>query len=149
MLDSHLLFLDSFLKDNLRVSVIMSLYLILASTPDLTLMTFTPQIRVRGRDGSLLKNKAVFLVIYGIIGTFDHTLITDNDGLAPFKLDTVNWNGTDISLEVSTGDDQLSNKEGFCKGKLQKINFFLPSAPICNSISLTLQFCCRIGKIFS
>ncbi|XP_023389698.1 alpha-2-macroglobulin-like protein 1 [Pteropus vampyrus] len=60
---------------------------------------FSGKIRVRGHDGSLLKNKAVFLVIYGIIGTFNHTLVTDNDGLAPFKLDTVNWNGTDISLE--------------------------------------------------
>lgn len=112
-------------------------------------MTFTPQIRVRGHDGSLLKNKAVFLVIYGIIGTFNHTLVTDNDGLAPFKLDTVNWNGTDISLEVSTGDDRLSSKEVFCKGKLQKIYFFLPSALICNSVSLTYQFCCPTGKTFS
>ncbi|XP_019481705.1 PREDICTED: alpha-2-macroglobulin-like protein 1, partial [Hipposideros armiger] len=60
---------------------------------------FSGKVRVRGHDGSVLRNHAVFLVIRGINGTISHTLITDNDGLAPFKLDTVNWSGTDISLE--------------------------------------------------
>ncbi|XP_026358288.4 alpha-2-macroglobulin-like protein 1 [Ursus arctos] len=60
---------------------------------------FSGKIRVRGHDGSFLKNHSVFLVVYGINGTINQTLTTDNDGLAPFKLDTVNWNGRDISLE--------------------------------------------------
>ncbi|XP_016077279.1 PREDICTED: alpha-2-macroglobulin-like protein 1 [Miniopterus natalensis] len=60
---------------------------------------FSGKIRVRDYDGSLLKNHAVFLMIFGINATINHTLITDNDGLASFKLDTVNWNGTDISLQ--------------------------------------------------
>nr|XP_014706448.1 alpha-2-macroglobulin-like protein 1 isoform X1 [Equus asinus] len=60
---------------------------------------FSGKIRVRGRDGSLLKSHSVFLVIKGINGTTNQTLITDNDGLAPFQLDTITWNGTDISLE--------------------------------------------------
>ncbi|XP_024435375.3 alpha-2-macroglobulin-like protein 1 [Desmodus rotundus] len=60
---------------------------------------FTGKIRVRGHDGSLLKNHRVFLMIFGINATINHTLITDDDGLAFFKLDTVHWNGTDISLE--------------------------------------------------
>ncbi|KAM8912429.1 alpha-2-macroglobulin-like protein 1 [Lycaon pictus] len=61
---------------------------------------FSGKVRVRGHDGSLLKNHPVFLVINGINGTINQTLTTDNDGLAPFKLDTVNWNGRDISLEA-------------------------------------------------
>ncbi|XP_026930013.1 alpha-2-macroglobulin-like protein 1 isoform X1 [Acinonyx jubatus] len=60
---------------------------------------FTGKIRVRGHDGSPLKNHSVFLVISGINGTTNQTLTTDNDGLAPFELDTVSWNGRDISLE--------------------------------------------------
>lgn len=109
----------------------MSLYLILKPTPNLNLMTFTSQIRVSGHDGSLLKNHAVFLVIHGTNGTINHTLVTDDNGLAPFKLDTVNWNGTDISLEVSTGKDQLSSTKAFPKGKLQNfpVFFFIPPAP--------------------
>ncbi|XP_035316211.1 alpha-2-macroglobulin-like protein 1 isoform X1 [Cricetulus griseus] len=60
---------------------------------------FSGKIRVRGHDDSLLKNHPVFLVIYGKNGTTNQTLTTDNDGLAPFTLDTVSWNATDISLE--------------------------------------------------
>ncbi|KAK2505055.1 hypothetical protein MC885_020269 [Smutsia gigantea] len=61
---------------------------------------FTGKIRVSGYDGSLLKNHLVFLVIYGTNGIISNkTLTTDNNGLAPFMLDTVNWNGTGISLE--------------------------------------------------
>ncbi|XP_070266822.1 alpha-2-macroglobulin-like protein 1 isoform X2 [Myotis yumanensis] len=60
---------------------------------------FSGKIRVKGHDGSLLKNHEVFLMILGINATINHTLITDNDGLASFKLDTVHWNGTDISLQ--------------------------------------------------
>ncbi|XP_037703143.1 LOW QUALITY PROTEIN: alpha-2-macroglobulin-like protein 1 [Choloepus didactylus] len=60
---------------------------------------FSGKIRVRGHDGSLLGNHAVFLVIYGKKGTITQTLITDKNGLAPFKLDTVSWNGADVSLE--------------------------------------------------
>ncbi|XP_007935351.1 alpha-2-macroglobulin-like protein 1 [Orycteropus afer afer] len=60
---------------------------------------FTGKIRVRGHDDTLLKKHSVFLVIYGINGAINQTLITDNNGLAHFKLDTVHWNGTDISLE--------------------------------------------------
>ncbi|XP_040594422.1 alpha-2-macroglobulin-like protein 1 isoform X3 [Mesocricetus auratus] len=60
---------------------------------------FSGKIRVRGRDNSLLKNHPVFLVIYGKNGTTKQTLTTDNDGLAPFTLDTATWNATDISLE--------------------------------------------------
>lgn len=60
---------------------------------------FTGKIRVRGHDGSPLKNHSAFLVISGINGTTNQTLTTDNDGLAPFELDTVSWNGRDISLE--------------------------------------------------
>ncbi|XP_045321680.1 alpha-2-macroglobulin-like protein 1 isoform X2 [Leopardus geoffroyi] len=60
---------------------------------------FTGKLRVRGHDGSPLKNHSVFLVISGINGTTNQTLTTDNDGLAPFELDTVSWNGRDISLE--------------------------------------------------
>ncbi|KAM8777502.1 LOW QUALITY PROTEIN: alpha-2-macroglobulin-like protein 1 [Rhynchonycteris naso] len=59
---------------------------------------FSEKIRVRGHDGSLLKNHAVFLKIYGINATINHTLLTDNDRLASFKLDMVNWNGTDRAL---------------------------------------------------
>ncbi|XP_032203069.1 alpha-2-macroglobulin-like protein 1 isoform X1 [Mustela erminea] len=67
---------------------------------------FSGKIRVRGHDGSLLKNHSVYLVIYGTNGTINQTLTTDNDGLAPFKLDTVNWSGGDISLE---GRFQMEN----------------------------------------
>lgn len=89
-------------------------------------MTFTPQIRVSGYDGSLLKNHRVFLVIYGANGTISNqSLTTDNNGLAPFTLDTVSWNGAGVSLEVSTREDQLSSKEGFPAGNLQ--NF--PDSP--------------------
>ncbi|KAL6033345.1 hypothetical protein STEG23_009987, partial [Scotinomys teguina] len=59
----------------------------------------TGKIRVRDHDDSLLKNHQVFLVIYGINGTSNQTLTTDDDGLASFTLDTVTWNATDISLE--------------------------------------------------
>lgn len=114
----------------LRVSVITSLYLILEPTPNLTLMTFAPQIRVKGHDGSLLKNHEVFLMISGINATINHTLVTDNDGLASFKLDTVHWNGTDISLQVSTGVGQLPSKEDFLKEKLKNVSIsFLPLPP--------------------
>ncbi|XP_036313262.1 alpha-2-macroglobulin-like protein 1 isoform X3 [Pipistrellus kuhlii] len=60
---------------------------------------FSGKVRVRGHDRSLLKNHTVFLMILGINATINHTLVTDNDGLASFKLDTVRWNGTDISLQ--------------------------------------------------
>nr|XP_055136706.1 alpha-2-macroglobulin-like protein 1 [Symphalangus syndactylus] len=60
---------------------------------------FSGKIRVRGHDDSFLKNHLVFLVIYGTNGTFNQTLITDNNGLAPFTLETSDWNGTDVSLE--------------------------------------------------
>uniref|UniRef100_A0A2K6C6J5 Alpha-2-macroglobulin like 1 n=1 Tax=Macaca nemestrina TaxID=9545 RepID=A0A2K6C6J5_MACNE len=60
---------------------------------------FPLQIRVRGHDDSLLKNHLVFLVIYGMNGTFNQTLVTDNNGLAPFTVDTSSWNGADVSLE--------------------------------------------------
>ncbi|KAK7826257.1 hypothetical protein U0070_021271, partial [Myodes glareolus] len=60
---------------------------------------FSGKIRVRGHDDSLLKNHPVFLMVYGRHGTTTHTLTTDNDGLAPFTLDTATWNATDISLE--------------------------------------------------
>lgn len=93
-------------------------------------MTFAPQIRVRGHDGSVLKNHTVFLRILGINATINHTLVTDNDGLASFKLDTVHWNGTDISLQVSTGEGQLSSKKNFLKEKLQNVSIsFLPLPP--------------------
>lgn len=64
-------------------------------------MTFVLQIRVRGHDDSLLKNHLVFLVIYGTNGTFNQTLVTDTNGLAPFTVDTSSWNGAAVSLEVS------------------------------------------------
>ncbi|XP_032126250.1 alpha-2-macroglobulin-like protein 1 [Sapajus apella] len=60
---------------------------------------FSGKISVRGHDDSLLKNHPVFLVIYGTNGVFNQTLVTDNDGLAPFTLDTSSWNGMDVSLE--------------------------------------------------
>ncbi|XP_007537691.1 alpha-2-macroglobulin-like protein 1 [Erinaceus europaeus] len=60
---------------------------------------FSGKIRVKGHDDSLLKNHPVFLVIYSTNGTINHTLVTDDSGLASFKLETVNWNGTGISLE--------------------------------------------------
>ncbi|XP_032014868.1 alpha-2-macroglobulin-like protein 1 [Hylobates moloch] len=60
---------------------------------------FSGKIRVRGHDDSFLKNHLVFLVIYGTNGTFNQTLVTDNNGLAPFTLETSDWNGTDVSLE--------------------------------------------------
>ncbi|XP_037371219.1 alpha-2-macroglobulin-like protein 1 [Talpa occidentalis] len=60
---------------------------------------FHGKIRVRGHDDSLLKNHPVFLVIYGTNETMNQTLITDNDGLATFKLDTALWNGMGISLQ--------------------------------------------------
>ncbi|XP_033078778.1 alpha-2-macroglobulin-like protein 1 isoform X1 [Trachypithecus francoisi] len=60
---------------------------------------FSGKIRVRGHDDSLLKNHLVFLVVYGTNETFNQTLVTDNDGLAPFTVDTSSWNGADVSLE--------------------------------------------------
>ncbi|XP_051059496.1 alpha-2-macroglobulin-like protein 1 [Phodopus roborovskii] len=60
---------------------------------------FSGKVRVRGHDDAPLKNHPVFLVIYGKNGTTKQTLTTDSDGLAPFTLDTVTWNSTDISLE--------------------------------------------------
>uniref|UniRef100_A0A8C9DG53 Alpha-2-macroglobulin like 1 n=1 Tax=Prolemur simus TaxID=1328070 RepID=A0A8C9DG53_PROSS len=60
---------------------------------------FSGKVRVRGHDGSLLKNHPVFLVISSVNGTINQTLITDNNGLAPFKLDTSDWNGTQVSLQ--------------------------------------------------
>ncbi|XP_031526558.2 alpha-2-macroglobulin-like protein 1 [Vicugna pacos] len=69
---------------------------------------FSGKIRVRGHDGSLLKHHSVFLLIHGINGTINQVLTTDNDGLALFKLDTVNWNGRYVSLE---GRFQLEDLE--------------------------------------
>ncbi|XP_006875521.1 PREDICTED: alpha-2-macroglobulin-like protein 1 [Chrysochloris asiatica] len=60
---------------------------------------FSGKIRVMGHDDTLLKKHSVFLVIYGLNGTINQILITDNNGLVHFTLDTVHWNGTDISLE--------------------------------------------------
>nr|XP_058938488.1 alpha-2-macroglobulin-like protein 1 isoform X2 [Kogia breviceps] len=60
---------------------------------------FSGKIRVRGHDDSPLKHHSVFLVIHGTNGTVTQTLTTDNEGLAPFKLDTVNWDRKFISLE--------------------------------------------------
>ncbi|XP_057558260.1 alpha-2-macroglobulin-like protein 1 isoform X2 [Hippopotamus amphibius kiboko] len=60
---------------------------------------FSGKIRVRGHDGSPLKHHSVFLVINGINGIIHKTLTTDSEGLAHFKLDTVNWDGKSISLE--------------------------------------------------
>ncbi|XP_008823718.1 alpha-2-macroglobulin-like protein 1 [Nannospalax galili] len=60
---------------------------------------FSGKIRVRGHDDSVLKNHPVFLVIHGINGTSNWTLTTDNNGLAPFTLDTVTWNAMHVSLE--------------------------------------------------
>ncbi|XP_045146451.1 alpha-2-macroglobulin-like protein 1 [Echinops telfairi] len=60
---------------------------------------FSGKIRVMDADGTLLRKHSVFLVIYGINETTNHTLITDNQGLAHFQLDTARWNGTDVSLE--------------------------------------------------
>ncbi|XP_064140723.1 alpha-2-macroglobulin-like protein 1 [Loxodonta africana] len=60
---------------------------------------FSGKIRVRGHDGTLLKKHSVFLVTYGVNGTISQTLITDNNGLAHFTLDTVHWDGRDVSLE--------------------------------------------------
>ncbi|KAM6214236.1 alpha-2-macroglobulin-like protein 1 [Rhynchocyon petersi] len=67
---------------------------------------FTGKIRVMGHDGNLLKKHSVFLVIYGVNSTINQTLITDDNGLAHFTLDTVNWNGADVSLE---GRFQMEN----------------------------------------
>ncbi|XP_062051412.1 alpha-2-macroglobulin-like protein 1 [Lepus europaeus] len=60
---------------------------------------FSGKITVRGQDDSLLKNHPVFLVIYGLNETISQTLRTDDHGVAPFKLDTVAWNGAGVSLE--------------------------------------------------
>uniref|UniRef100_A0A2K6G6W9 Alpha-2-macroglobulin like 1 n=1 Tax=Propithecus coquereli TaxID=379532 RepID=A0A2K6G6W9_PROCO len=60
---------------------------------------FSGKVRVRGHDGSLLKNHPVFLVIRGVNGTVNQTLVTDNNGLAPFELDTSDWKGTEVSLQ--------------------------------------------------
>uniref|UniRef100_A0A2K5CR88 Alpha-2-macroglobulin like 1 n=1 Tax=Aotus nancymaae TaxID=37293 RepID=A0A2K5CR88_AOTNA len=57
-------------------------------------------ISVKSHDGSLLKNHLVFLVIHGTNRVFKQTLVTDNDGLASFTLDTSSWNETDVSLET-------------------------------------------------
>ncbi|XP_053410606.1 alpha-2-macroglobulin-like protein 1 [Nycticebus coucang] len=60
---------------------------------------FRGKIRVKGHDDSLLKNHPVFLVIQSINGTINQTLMTDDNGLASFKLDTTSWKGTDITLQ--------------------------------------------------
>lgn len=109
-------------------------------------MTFAPQIRVKGHDGSFLKNHRVFLMIFGINATINHTLITDDDGLAFFKLDTVNWNGTDISLEVSTGE----NQQRWLGRKISKCFFsFLPLPPPLVIPSSSLPSADQLAKSFS
>ncbi|XP_059968826.1 alpha-2-macroglobulin-like protein 1 [Mesoplodon densirostris] len=60
---------------------------------------FSGKIRVRDHEDSPLKHHSVFLLIHGEKGTMKQTLTTDNEGLAPFKLDTINWDGKGISLE--------------------------------------------------
>ncbi|XP_077615170.1 alpha-2-macroglobulin-like protein 1 [Crocuta crocuta] len=71
---------------------------------------FSGKVRIRGHDGSPLKNHLVFLVVYAINGTINQTLTTDNEGLASFKLDTVSWNGRDVSLEGRFQMEDLGNK---------------------------------------
>uniref|UniRef100_A0A2K5PFI2 Alpha-2-macroglobulin like 1 n=1 Tax=Cebus imitator TaxID=2715852 RepID=A0A2K5PFI2_CEBIM len=97
---------------------------------------FSGKISVRGHDDSLLKNHPVFLVIYGTNGVFNQTLVTDNDGLAPFTLGTSSWNGTDVSLEligkgnlVMEGQKHLNPKKKGLKG----------------SFSLSLTFTSRLA----
>ncbi|KAF6338697.1 alpha-2-macroglobulin like 1 [Rhinolophus ferrumequinum] len=92
---------------------------------------FSGKIRVSGHDGSLLKNHAVFLVIHGTNGTINHTLITDENGLAPFKLDTVHWNGTDISLEGRFQKEDLVYKQNQMAGYYQ--NAYLHLQPFYNT----------------
>lgn len=81
-------------------------------------MTFTPQIRVKGHDGSLLQYHSVYLVIHGENGNVNQILTTDNNGLAAFNLDTANWNGKSVSLEVSTGSPPFLHRRP-SEGKLQ------------------------------
>ncbi|XP_007101900.2 alpha-2-macroglobulin-like protein 1 [Physeter macrocephalus] len=69
---------------------------------------FSGKIRVRGHDDSPLKHHSVFLVIHGTNGTITQTLTTDNEGLAPFKLDTVNWDRKFISLEGRFQSEEMA-----------------------------------------
>ena len=92
-------------------------------------MTFSPQIRVRGHNGSLLKRHSVFLVIRDIHGTTIQTLTTDSDGRAPFQLDTAHWNGRDVSLEVSTGRSSFPAWKPFLKENLKIFLFPLTAPP--------------------
>ena len=97
-------------------------------------MTFTPQIRVKGHDGSLLKHHSVYLVIHGENGDINQILTTDNNGLAAFNLDTANWNGKSISLEVSTGSSPLQHRRP-SEGKLQNVLVSLSALPSTESFS--------------
>ena len=114
-------------------------------------MTFTPQIRVRGHDGSPLKHHSVFLVIGDKNGTIKQTLTTDNEGLAPFKLDTVNWDRKGISLEVSTGRSSFPARKASLK---ENVKIFLSPPlhhhppPLGNSISPIHQSCSSVDKKF-
>ena len=78
-------------------------------------------------------------MISGINGTTNQTLTTDNDGLAPFELDTVSWNGRDISLEVSTEEDTLSGKASLKENlKLFPFSPLLPHLSFCQHHSPVL-----------
>lgn len=114
-------------------------------------MTFTPQIRVRGHDDSPLKRHTVFLMIRGEKGTMKQTLTTDDEGLAAFELDTANWDGKGISLEVSTGRSSFPGRKASLKENV-KIFLFPPlhhhPPPLGNSISPIHRSCPSADKKF-
>ncbi|MBV96108.1 Alpha-2-macroglobulin-like protein 1, partial [Eschrichtius robustus] len=97
---------------------------------------FSGKIRVRGHDGSPLKHHSVFLVIGGKNGTIKQTLTTDNEGLAPFKLDTVNWDRKGISLElIGKGNLEMEGQKHL-KSKREGLG---------GSFSLSLTFNSRLA----
>ena len=111
-------------------------------------MTFTPQIRVKGHDGSLLKHHPVYLVIPGENGNINQILTTDNNGLAAFNLDTANWNGKSISLEVSTGSSPFQHRRP-SEGKLQNVLVSLSALPVSPSPHLLTSSALPVTESFS
>ncbi|XP_066470160.1 alpha-2-macroglobulin-like protein 1 [Tiliqua scincoides] len=61
--------------------------------------TFRGKLKALEKDGSVLKNHQVYLVINVNNTQTNQSLTTDSSGVATFSLDTTAWNGKGVSLE--------------------------------------------------
>lgn len=65
-------------------------------------MFLPSQLKALEKDGSVLKNHKVYLVVNVNNIQTNQSLTTDSSGIATFSLDTTDWDGKGVSLEVSS-----------------------------------------------